>query len=172
MKKRINHSGFTMLEVIAVLVIMGIIAIVAVSRMASNENNIITTTDTLTSQIRLVQSRAMNMSTDTGSVWGIRFISTTQYHMFYCATASTCDPNNTANQIAFPDADGIIMDITGSRVQVTNGAGIIAFDRFGTPYTNATITTILSNPLTLRLRDNNGRTRSINITPQTGMITS
>lgn len=162
-----------MLEVVALLVIMGILAIVVVMQMTPNENNLVTTRDTLTAHLRLAQGRAMNMSTDTVSVWGVRFSSTTTYHMFYCPTASACDP--AANQIVFPGADHAVMNIAGSGVTVTNDALIIAFDRFGTPYTNANVTiigNILANTLTLTLRDSAGRTRTINITPQTGMITS
>jgi hypothetical protein len=55
-------------------------------------------------------------------------------------------------------------------VQVTNGALVLAFNRFGTPYTDAALTAILAGQLTLTLQDNNGITRTINITPQTGMI--
>jgi prepilin-type N-terminal cleavage/methylation domain-containing protein len=172
MKNRIDHSGFTMIEVIAVLVITAIIAVVAVTRFSSNENNLITAADTLKSHLRLAQARAMSTSTEAGIVWGVRFISTTQYHLFYCATANTCDPTNAANQVAFPGAGSIIIDLADKRVQIVNGAAILAFNRFGTPYTNAALTTILANQLTLTLQDNNGRTITINITPQTGMIAS
>jgi prepilin-type N-terminal cleavage/methylation domain-containing protein len=176
MKISRNMNGFTLLEVVAVLVILGIISVVFFSRISSNQNNLITATDTLTSQLRLAQARAMSTSQDTmsgvQSVWGVRFINTTQYHLFYCATASGCDPTSAANQKIFPGAGSIIMDITNKGVQVTNGALILAFDRFGTPYTNATLTTILAAPLVLNLRDSSGNIRAINITPQTGMITS
>jgi prepilin-type N-terminal cleavage/methylation domain-containing protein len=172
MKKRLHHSGFTMIEIIAVLVITAIIAAVAVTRISSNDNNLIAVSDTLRSHLRLAQAKAMSSSTDTGIVWGVRFISSTQYHLFYCATASTCDPTNAANQSAFPGAGSIIMDLSDKGVQVVNGAGILAFNRFGTPYINATLTTILANQLTLTLQDNNGGTITINITPQTGMIAS
>jgi MSHA pilin protein MshC len=170
MKCWIKNNGFTFIEVIAVLVVLGILAAVAISRMSSNQNNLVTVTDTLTSHLRLAQARAMNMSTDTNSVWGVRFSSATQYHLFYCATASTCNPEDAANQVVFLGADSVIMDISTKGVQVTNGAGILAFNRFGVPYTNATLTAILAKQLTLTLQDNNGNTRTINITPQTGMI--
>jgi prepilin-type N-terminal cleavage/methylation domain-containing protein len=174
MRNRINHSGFTMMEIVAVIVIMVIVAAVAVMRLPSDQSNLIATKDTLTSHLRLAQARAMNnsMTIDAPSVWGVRFISTTQYHLFYCDTASTCNPSNVANRVAFPGAGSLVMDISRSKVQVTNGAMIIAFDRFGTPYTDATLATPLTPALTLNLRDNNGNTRPINITPQTGMITS
>jgi hypothetical protein len=103
----------------------------------------------------------------TFSEWGVRFVSATQYHLFYCADASACDP--AANQTAFPGGS-IIMDLTQG-VQVTNGIPLVlAFDRYGTPFTDATLTTILAAQLTITLKDNNGNTNTINITPQTGMI--
>jgi prepilin-type N-terminal cleavage/methylation domain-containing protein len=169
MKIYSNRKGFTVLEVVAVLVIVGIISAVAVSRIISNQNNLIAATDVLTSHLRLAQARAMSTSADnvnTFSVWGVRFVSATQYHLFYCADASACDP--AANQTAFPGGS-IIMDLTQG-VQVTNGALVLAFDRFGTPFTDSTLTTSLAAQLTLTLKDNNGNTNTINITPQTGMI--
>ena len=176
MKISRNMNGFTLLEVVAVLVILGIITAVAVSRISSNQNNLIVATDTLTSQLRLAQARAMSTSQDTvsgvQSVWGVRFVSATQYHLFYCADAGACNPAAAANQMIFFGADNIIIDLAPKGVQVTNGAGILAFNRFGTPYTDAALTVLLANQLTLTLRDNNGITKTINLTPQTGMITS
>jgi prepilin-type N-terminal cleavage/methylation domain-containing protein len=178
MKISRNMNGFTLLEVVAVLVILGIITAIAVSRISSNQNNLITVTDTLTSHLRLAQARAMSTSTDdvnTFSAWGVRFVSATQYHLFYCADASACNPADAANQKIFLGADSIIMDLAPKGVQVTNGALILAFDRFGTPYDAvASIPTNNSrtSQLTLTLQDSNGNNRTINITPQTGMITS
>ncbi len=171
MKCYVKKNGFTFIEVIAVLVILGIMAAIAMTRISSNQNNLVVTADTLTSHLRLAQARAMNTSTDTDSVWGVRFTSATQYHLFYCATAAACDPDNAANQVVFIGADSIIIDISKQGVQVTNGAGVLAFNRFGVPYANASLTTILTQQLTLTLRDSNGNTKTINITPQTGMIT-
>ncbi len=175
MKTYSKKNGFTLLEVVATLVIMGIITVVTVSLLSSNQYKLVAARDALVSHLRLAQARAMNTSINSGdtSEWGVRFISTTQYHLFYCAAASTCDPTAAANQQAFLGADSIIVNITNS-VQLTNGALVLAFDRFGTPYTNAALTTAtkLASQLTLTLKDNNGNTRTINITPETGMIIS
>lgn len=171
MKTYSNRSGFTLIEVIAILVIIGIITALAVTRFSSNQNNLVAVKDTLTSHLRLAQARAMSTSADnvsTFSVWGLRFISATQYHLFYCAATSACTP--ATNQVAFLGAGSTIIDLAPKGVQVTNGALILAFDRFGTPFTDAALTTILAAQLTLTLLDNKGNTRTINITPQTGMI--
>ena len=173
MKIYSNRKGFTLLEVVAVLVIMGIITAVALSRLVSNQNNLMAATDILTSHLRLAQARAMNTSADnvtTFSVWGISFSSSTQYYFFNCPNASACAP--ATNQVTLLGADSrIIMDLAPKGVQVTNGTPLVlAFDRFGTPYTDATLTTSLAAQLTLTLKDNKGNTRTINITPQTGMI--
>ena len=173
MKIYSNRKGFTVLEVVAVLVIVGIISAVAISRLVSNQNNLIAVTDVLTSHLRLAQARAMNTSADnvtTFSVWGISFSSSTQYYFFNCPNASACAP--ATNQVTLLGADSrIIMDLAPKGVQVTNGTPLVlAFDRFGTPYTDATLTTSLAAQLTLTLKDNKGNTRTTNITPQTGMI--
>ena len=169
MKIYSNRKGFTLLEVVAVLVIMVIITAVALTRLVSNQNNLIAATDILNSHLRLAQARAMSTSADnvnTFSAWGVCFTSTT-YYLFYCADASACNP--AANQTAFPGGS-IIMDLTQG-VQVTNGTPLVlAFDRYGTPFTDATLTTILAAQLTITLKDNNGNTNTINVTPKTGMI--
>jgi hypothetical protein len=113
------------------------------------------------------------MNTDAPNVtifssWGVNFSSSTQYYLFNCANAIGCTP--ATNQKSFPGGGNIIMDLAPQGVQVTNGALILAFDRFGTPYTDAALTTLLAAQLTLTLKDNKGNTRTINITPQTGMI--
>lgn len=169
MKTYSNRSGFTLIEVIAILVIIGIITALAVTRYSSNQYNLIAAEDTLTSHLRLVQARAMSTNVDpiAPSVWGMNFTSSTTYYMFYCATASSCTPAN--NKVAFPGAGGLNITLTG--VQVT-GTSFLAFDRFGTPYTAFALTTPLASQLTLTLTDNKGNTRTINITPQTGMIKS
>ena len=170
MKTYRNMNGFTLIEIIAILVILIIITAVTLTRITSSQNNLIAATDTLTSHLRLAQARAMNTYLpDTGaggSVWGMNFTSSTQYSLFYCAAASTCDP--AASKVAFLGAGSLDITPTGG-VQVT-GASVLAFDRFGTPYTDAQLTTILASQLTLTLTDQNGNTRTINITPQTGMI--
>ena len=172
MKMYSNRKGFTLLEVVAVLVIMVIMTAVALTRLVSNQNNLIAATDTLTSQLRLAQAKAMNTdapTANTSSSWGVSFSSSTQYYLFNCANAIGCTP--ATNQKSFPGGGNIIMDLTKQGVQVTNGALILAFDRFGTPYSDAALTTPLAAQLTLTLKDNNGNTKTINITPQTGMIT-
>jgi Tfp pilus assembly protein PilV len=171
MKTYRNMNGFTLIEIIAILVILMIITAVAITQITSSQNNLIAATDTLTSHLRLAQARAMNTDAPNVTIfssWGVNFSSSTQYYLFNCANAIGCTP--AANQKSFPGGGNIIMDLAPQGVQVTNGALILAFDRFGTPYTDATLTTILAAQLTLTLKDNKGNTRTINITPQTGMI--
>ena len=172
MKIYSNRKGFTLLEVVAVLVIMVIITAVALTRLVSNQNNLIAATDTLTSHLRLAQARAMNTDAPTATIfssWGVSFSSPTQYYLFNCANAIGCTP--ATNQQSFPGGGNIIMDLASKNVQVTNGTPLIlAFDRFGTPYNDAALATPLAAQLTLTLKDNNGNTNTINITPQTGMI--
>lgn len=177
MKIYSNRKGFTLLEVVAVLVIMGIITVLALTRLVSNQNNLIVATDTLTSHLRLAQARAMNTDApivNTFNVWGVCFSSSTQYYFFNCANAIGCTP--AANQVSSLGEDSIVngqygMDLTKKGVQITNGIPLIlSFDRFGTPYTDAALATTLAAQLTITLKDNNGNTKTINITPQTGMI--
>ena len=70
-KKIKSRQGFTMIEVIAVLVILGIIAVVAVSRLGTDENDLIAQTDIVKAHLRFAQLKAL--SDDTSASWGIAF---------------------------------------------------------------------------------------------------
>ena len=74
-----GNSGFTLLEVIAVLIIMGIISALAVSTISINIDD--TKRDeqlnVLKTHLRYAQARAMNSDSE----WGIKF-DTTKYWLF------------------------------------------------------------------------------------------
>jgi prepilin-type N-terminal cleavage/methylation domain-containing protein len=72
-KKTSDKRGFTLIEVIAVLIILGIIAAVAVSRVSSNQSDLIPQTDIVKSHLRFAQLKAL--SDDTSTSWGISFSS-------------------------------------------------------------------------------------------------
>jgi len=72
-----NNRGFTLIELISVLLIMGIVAAVVVSRVGTSNNEVIAQMEVVKSHLRYAQSRAMNSDL----VWGIRF-DTDKYWLF------------------------------------------------------------------------------------------
>jgi prepilin-type N-terminal cleavage/methylation domain-containing protein len=123
-------AGFTILEVVAVLLIMGIISAVAISRMSDvDQIDLSSQVEVVKNHLRYAQSRAMS----SGSEWGINFTSSTAYYLYNGA-----NPNA---QVSLPGEDNPLvnlsaknpnMSITGS---IPNGAipGRIRFDGFGIP---------------------------------------
>ena len=73
-----NNSGFTIIEVIAVLIVMGIITAFAVGRVADNKPELVAQKEVLKVHLRYAQSRAMNsndnygIETDGNTYWLFR----------------------------------------------------------------------------------------------------
>jgi type II secretory pathway pseudopilin PulG len=118
-------SGFTMLEAVAALIIIGVLTAFAIPRMASSaESQRRAELDDLIAAIRLVQTQSMN----TVSPWSIQINS----NSFVTARSGT----NTA----LPGRSSATVNF--SKLAVTAGVAAIAFDAWGNPgENNATITT-------------------------------
>ncbi len=71
---RVSQKGFTLLEIIAMLVVLGILTAVAVSRINNFDAEVVTGADTLKAHLRYAQTMAMNSNPNAPSdatVWGI-----------------------------------------------------------------------------------------------------
>lgn len=163
-------SGITLLEVVLILMVLGILAATVAVHVSSGTADLTTTADGIASQLRLVQSLAMNNSR---GLWGIRFESGTQtYHMFHSEDPSDCDMDRDIEPLpgADTDADGRI-SVAGNGIQFQKD-GNVAFDDYGRPYEikNKGATLLKNNPFTLTLLDGAGNTHDIQVTPKTGFI--
>ncbi|MEN6422255.1 MAG: prepilin-type N-terminal cleavage/methylation domain-containing protein, partial [Smithella sp.] len=86
-----DQGGFTMIEIISVLVIIAIVAAVVIARMASpKEYDLASQAEVVKTHLRLAQSRAMNSS----QIWGINISGNTVYSLF--------NNGNTANVVRLP----------------------------------------------------------------------
>lgn len=148
-----RQSGFTMIEIIAILLLISIIGAIAVSRYMTSDTDLITQTEIIKAHIRYAQSRAMN----TNSVWGIR-LEGSQYYLF--------DNGSTDNKVKLPGEDSDTLSMS-SGISVTTAT--IAFDDWGKPYTDAAATTAQVGDLTITVTGSSG-TKSIIITQNTGFI--
>jgi len=157
-----NSRGFTMIEIIAVLVILGIITAVAISRgTATDAVKVQAEVDILKSQLRYAQYLAMNdvSSTTTGYVlWGIN-IGTSSYELvkYVGGVKVTPTPFNLPNESSPTHS-------FASPITATAATALVLFDEWGSPCTTALvklpIVTITLNP----------GSQSIAITPETGFI--
>jgi len=116
-----NNGGFTLIEMIAVLIILAIIAAVAVTRGMSTQNDLYPQADTVKTHLRFAQMKALN---DDVNTWSMAF--TSHSYSLSCA-GSNCPsptiqlPSESSNTHNFPS------DVTVS------SAITITFDRWGSP---------------------------------------
>jgi hypothetical protein len=152
------------------LLVLGALALTAAVRINSSTANLTATADGISSQLRLVQTLAMN---NARGLWGIRFESDSQtYHMFHCGDETDCDMDRDMETLpgADTDADGNI-SVSDSGIQIQED-GHVAFDDFGRPYEikNSGPSLLKNNAFTLTLTDGAGNTHEIQVTPKTGFI--
>jgi prepilin-type N-terminal cleavage/methylation domain-containing protein len=124
-----GQRGFTLFEVVMVLLILGVISYFAATRLFSEDvPTQAAERELVKNHLRYAQSRAMNSE----SSWGVKFGSSTRYWLF-----KGTDENTVIRLPDIESADGAMQ--LGS-IQVTPPSGNkITFDHFGSPGT-ATIT--------------------------------
>jgi prepilin-type N-terminal cleavage/methylation domain-containing protein len=127
-KKAADNRGFTLIEVIAVLIILGIIAAVAVSRVGSNQNDLIPQADIVKTHLRFAQLKALADDSTSTSTWGIAF----------SGSSYTLQNNGAPASINLPGAsDGTIHRFPPG---VTAAGTTVTFDSWGNPGAEITIT--------------------------------
>ena len=158
-----------MIEVAMVILLLGTLSLIVVSRMDTGTSKLMTTADKLTSHVRLVQTIAMNSSP---GIWGVCFESSPQsYYMFHCADKHNCNINDDIHAIPGSEVDG------NDRAAVSDGnvqiiADIhVAYDEFGRPHQiSGGQAAETATPITLSLTDQSGNSHDIQIAPKTGFI--
>jgi prepilin-type N-terminal cleavage/methylation domain-containing protein len=152
-----SRNGFTTIEVIAVLIIIGVIAAVVVAKISDTSSyNVQSVAEELKNHLRYAQNRAMNSNV----IWGVYFISTTQYTIF--------KDGDSSHTVTPPGADSNTVDLSGRGVSLGNlGSNIVSFDDWGRPYTDATATTLQTATRCITV---GGAACKIQITENTGYI--
>lgn len=148
-----NCRGFTLIEVIAVLIILGIVAAVIVSRMTTTASySIKSQAEVLKGHIRYAQSLAMA----TDSIWGINISDSKQYSLFKGTTGTT---------VILPGAGSnpVVLDAAGPSLST----GIIYFGSRGRPV-DALGNSITPAPITVSMTGEPNEV--INIEANTGFI--
>jgi prepilin-type N-terminal cleavage/methylation domain-containing protein len=166
-KKAFDNKGFTLIEVIAVLIILGIIGVVAASRVGSNSNDVIPQRDILKSHIRYAQLKALG---DDKNTWSITFNNANSYTL-NCTpgTASTCPP--TTN---LPSEDGSGHDFSKYGISVAvadaNPASKIIFDHWGSLINEAATPAPLAAEFIKITLDQSGDKKAFRVYTNTGHI--
>lgn len=140
-----GKSGFTMIEIVAVLLILGIITAVVVSRMADTTSyDLSSQMEVLKAHLRLAQARAMASS----SPWGINFATSTTYYLFQGDGSTT--------PVQLLGEENATVDLTAKRSGLTIGSAPqrITFDANGSPGT--TTVTVTTNGGNITVTKNTG----------------
>jgi MSHA pilin protein MshC len=118
-----NQRGFTLIEVVAVLMIIGIVAVIAMVRVSSTEDiDLASQVEAVKGHLRFAQIRAMN----TDSNWGIHF-SETSYYLFQGTDSSKV-------MIIGEDSPDVDLAAKKSKLRITPPAGNnVTFDQYGSP---------------------------------------
>lgn len=150
-KKNKNSRGFTLIEVIAALVVLGIIAAVAVSRLTMSGTELFTETDILRSNLRFAQFKALSNNDAATTTWGISFTGGTY----------TLQRNGATAAISFPSGGSATHTLSpGVTLTAPVPPASVTYDFWGSPGT-ADITVTLAQ---------GGKTTSFTITRTTGFI--
>jgi len=136
-----NNHGFTMIEAIAVLMLIGIVTMIAVSS-GKIETNLRGETEIIQSHIAFVQSLALSNDIDK---WGIQFSAASYSLLKNSALASVSLPDENSPTHSFP-----------SGISITSGIGELKFDRWGSPDPAADYLIILNTSEKITITKNTG----------------
>jgi prepilin-type N-terminal cleavage/methylation domain-containing protein len=152
--------GFTPLEVLVVLIIIGIISLIVLGRSNIGQTDLLAQTEVIKSHIRYAQSRSMNSA----RIWGIRSdASIPAYWLFVDG-----EPDNINNRRKLPGEDSYTVDLSQYKLALTTAT--LSFDKRGRPCDDNDGTQQLENDLLLTLSAGGGSTTSIRVTRNTGFI--
>ncbi|MFO7687588.1 MAG: type II secretion system protein [Desulfobacterales bacterium] len=162
-------AGFTIIEMIVVLLLMSIIAATVLGRsITSTDLDLSAQTDKLRNHLRYAQSMAMKTAYNDYPVWGIKSAGG-QYWLF-----RGTNPDNAANEVrlAGMDYSGTSNRISTADLSVSLNGFTVFFDRIGRPYSaysSSTNKTALSGQMTVTVTSGS-QSRAITVEPETGLV--
>jgi prepilin-type N-terminal cleavage/methylation domain-containing protein len=156
-----GKGGFTAIELIAVLILLGVIVAVAVARLTGTSTySVPSVAEELKNHLRFAQTRSMNSNV----IWGIYFISNTQYTIYKNGDTSS------SNRVTPPGADSSTVNLSNRGVTLGVAAGdVVSFNDWGSPCTNAAGTTAQSGTKSITVTGGS-QTVTIQIIQNTGYI--
>jgi MSHA pilin protein MshC len=152
-----HAKGFTLIELIMVMVLLGVLAAIASMRMPGDGINVSAQAEQLASDIRYTQSLAMSR----GQRFRINFAAGSYQITDISGTVAQVHPGT--GQTAAVDLAPAVL--SGYNPPFTNS--YLAFDSLGVPYTDTTIAQAVLATLTLT---SGGEAITVRVAPQTGRV--
>ncbi len=166
--KPLRAGGFTLIELITVIVILGILSAVVATNTGTLSGSELARMSEVRSQIRFLQLRALK----TGSVYGFACDGTNYWAFAWNSTS----PASTAARLSLPGETSSLISLAGKGMTMTLAIAPVStyfyFDGFGIPYTSytsASVNTKLAAPATLAITAGGG-SGTLTLTPETGYV--
>jgi len=152
--KRTNKSGFTLIEVVVVLILLGIVSTFVAVRATNYHSELAARTEILKSHLRYAQMKSISSN----AVWGIHSAGS-KYWLF------TDGDTNQKRQLL--GEDDLEVDLSDYGLSVSGFT--YSFETWGSPCTDAGASVRLTATASITVSEGGG-SKSINITPYTGFI--
>ncbi|MFZ5570688.1 MAG: pilus assembly FimT family protein [Thermodesulfobacteriota bacterium] len=151
-----DNRGLTLVEIIAVLFIIGVIGAIVVGRAFQDPIQLTARADNIKAHLRYAQARALS----TSSVWGLRYDpSGKTYRLFQYE-------EGVEKTVRLPGEETDLIDLSRERITPI-GFSIISFDTWGRPCRD--IPGLVTGGATVSLHSE-GKSITIAVTPETGFI--
>ena len=151
-----HTKGFTLIELVMVIVLLGTLAVLASMRTPGDGINVVARAEQLASDIRYTQSLAMSR----GQRYRINFTASDYQITDITGTSPQQSPGTGLNMTSLTPAV-----LSGYNPPLTNN--YVAFDSLGVPYTAPTVAQAALATLTLT---SGGQTATVTVAPQTGRV--
>ncbi|WP_022661389.1 GspH/FimT family pseudopilin [Paucidesulfovibrio longus] len=158
MRAALRPSGFTIIELVVVLIVLAIVSAVIVSRVSSLDIRAAGQADALRSHLLHAQSRALK----SGSPWGLS-CSGTEYWMF-----TGTNPNDATKERPLPGEEAMHVVLANKGVGIT--AFTVIYDAYGRPETAGGVLLNANLDITVQSAGNAGSTASLSVIPETGYV--
>lgn len=122
--RRVSNHGFTLIEVISVLVLLGILTAVMVNQSLDNSADVAGETEVIKGYLRFAQMKAMNSDVTAGIV--------------FSGNSYTLQKNSLPSAVPLPGQNSATYTLAKGTVSATTNP--IVFNQWGDPGSNITVT--------------------------------